>query len=155
MTKMKKTGWLVGGSALALLAVLAITFLGSGEPAMAGEAYVYKDPSCGCCEGYASYLEAHGYKVKVIAVDDMASVKARYGIPHDMESCHTTVFDGYAVEGHVPIEAVQRMLSERPAIDGIALPRMPAGSPGMPGTKRGPFTVYALSGGESSEYMQV
>lgn len=150
------TAWYIGGGAAIVMVITAfLVFAGNSEPAAAEEVTIYKSPGCGCCEGYASYLRTKGYEVKVVAVDDMASVKARYGIPPAMESCHTAVFGDYAVEGHVPMEAVEKLLAERPAVDGIALPRMPAGSPGMPGTKQGPFAVSTFSGGTSSAFVRV
>jgi hypothetical protein len=85
----------------------------------------------------------------------MYSIKQKYKIPRSMESCHTAVIGGYFIEGHVPIEAVNKLLEENPEIDGIALPRMPAGSPGMPGIKKAPFKVYALSDGEASEFTTI
>jgi hypothetical protein len=65
------------------------------------------------------------------------------------------IIGNYFVEGHVPIEAVNKLLSEKPAIDGIALPDMPSGSPGMPGAKRGKWRIFALSDGKMSEFMEI
>ncbi len=72
-----------------------------------------------------------------------------------MKSCHTTVIEGYFVEGHVPVAAIEKLVAEKPDIDGIALPNMPAGSPGMPGRQTEAFKVYALSDGISSEFMLI
>jgi len=118
-------------------------------------AIVYKSPTCGCCGGYVSYLKRAGYDVEVKNEQDMASIKTRFGIPHDMSSCHTMIIDDYIVEGHVPMDAVEKLLTEKPSIDGIALPGMPSGSPGMPGPKRGLFTVYALNDSSSSEFTKL
>ena len=108
---------------------------------------VYRDPSCGCCEAWAAIARDAGYQVKVIDHPDMPAVKARYGVPDQLRSCHTTIVGGYAIEGHVPLEDVQRLLKEKPpAVRGIAVPGMPAGSPGMEvsdGTKQ-PFQVMAF-----------
>ncbi|MBI2741064.1 MAG: DUF411 domain-containing protein [Rhodospirillales bacterium] len=62
--------------------------------------------------------------------------------------------DGYVIDGHVPVAIVQRLLTERPSIKGITLPGMPAGSPGMTGTKTAPFVLYALpkDGGAPTVY---
>jgi hypothetical protein len=76
---------------------------------------------------------------------DLTPIAARYGVPHNMRSCHTTVVDGYFIEGHVPIAAIESLLARRPAILGIALPGMPVGSPGMPGIQTEPLIVYAVS----------
>ncbi|HET7727079.1 MAG TPA: DUF411 domain-containing protein, partial [Candidatus Limnocylindrales bacterium] len=98
------------------------------------------------------YLRAAGWRVESIPTEDMAAVKARFGLPESAWSCHTAVVDGYAVEGHVPIEAIEDLLAARPSIDGIALPGMPAGSPGMPGVQAAPFLVLAVDGGNPTEF---
>ncbi|XOU94014.1 MAG: DUF411 domain-containing protein [Candidatus Kerfeldbacteria bacterium] len=116
---------------------------------------MYKSPTCGCCVKHASYVEDAGYEVDIIKESNMSSIKDKYNIPADMESCHTSIYGDYIVEGHVPMEAINKMLTEKPDIDGIALPDMPAGSPGMPGTKVGKFTIYALKDGVSSVYMKL
>lgn len=119
------------------------------------KAKVFKSPTCGCCAGYAAELKKYGFDVETRDTMDMGSIKQKYNIPRDMESCHTTVIGNYFIEGHVPIEAVEKLLEEKPDIDGIALPGMPAGSPGMPGAKKVPFKIYALSNGEVSEFMTI
>lgn len=105
------------------------------SPAVAGEAVVYKNPQCGCCKGWATYLQRHGYKVTVIDTDDMESLKRRLQVPDSLHSCHTAKIDGYVIEGHVPIEAIDKLLARRPDFIGIASPGMPSGSPGMDGPK--------------------
>lgn len=112
------------------------------------QAVLYKEPLCGCCTGYARALQQAGFAVTVQDTRDLAAVKARLGVPAPVESCHTVEVAGYFVEGHVPIASVQRLLRERPAVDGIALAGMPAGSPGMPGAQKAPFTVHAVSAGQ-------
>jgi hypothetical protein len=77
------------------------------------------------------HLRAHGFSVKTEDRDDLRPIKARHGIPADLESCHTGLVAGYVVEGHVPADVVDRLLRERPAIAGVAVPGMPIGSPGM------------------------
>ena len=69
-----------------------------------------------------------------------------------MQSCHTTVIGKYFVEGHMPFEAINKLLSENPDISGIALPGMPSGSPGMPGPQAEPFMVYSIKDGVSTPY---
>ncbi|MEZ4859895.1 MAG: DUF411 domain-containing protein [Caldilineaceae bacterium] len=80
-------------------------------------------------------------------VADLATVKARYQIPVALQSCHTAIVDGYIIEGHVPAAEIKRLLAERPAIAGLAVPGMPIGSPGMetPGYAAEPFDVIAYS----------
>ena len=63
------------------------------------------------------------------------------------------ILDGYYIEGHVPIDVVLRLLDERPSIDGIALPGMPSGSPGMDGEKDGPWVIYAVTGSSFEEFV--
>ncbi|NCO04688.1 MAG: CopG family transcriptional regulator [Candidatus Magasanikbacteria bacterium] len=107
---------------------------------------VYKDPSCGCCGNYAAYMRREGYDVEVIATTDMNSIKEKYNIPKNMQSCHTTVLgnEEYVIEGHIPVEAVQKLTQEKPDLAGIAMPGMPSGSPGMPGAKRGTFNIHGI-----------
>jgi hypothetical protein len=92
---------------------------------------VFKSPTCGCCAMWVKHLEANGFATKVTDVDDMTQVKAKYGVPGRLQSCHTGVVNGYVLEGHVPAADVQRLLKERPAVVGVAVPGMPVGSPGM------------------------
>ena len=138
-----------------ILAAMALALaLGSG-PAKAEPRYaatLYKDPQCGCCETYADYLRENGFEVTVKPTHDLPLLHRQYGVPEPLVGCHTTLVDGYVVEGHVPIGAVLRMLAERPAIKGISLPGMPAGSPGMVGEKTGPFTIYEIGEGEPKVY---
>lgn len=108
---------------------------------------VYRDPSCGCCTAWAGIARQAGYEVSVIDHPDMPAIKQQYGVPDELRSCHTTIVDGYAVEGHVPMGDVQRLLAERPAdLRGIAVAGMPLGSPGMevPDGTVQPFEVMAF-----------
>jgi hypothetical protein len=125
--------------------------------AQAGERHVtlYKDPQCGCCEGYADYLRRHGFAVSVVPTHDLPLLDDKYGIPTDLQPCHLSLVDGYVVGGHVPIEVVDRLLAERPKITGITLPGMPLGSPGMNGQKAAPFTVYEIANGTRRVYAVV
>lgn len=132
-----------------LLGLLAPLPVRAGE---AKEATLYKDPQCGCCEGYAQYLRAHGFKVKVVDTHDLPLIKTRHDVPAELEGCHTTMVDGYVVEGHVPVGVLDRLLAEKPRITGISLPGMPLGSPGMTGTKTGPFTIYEIGPGTRKIY---
>ncbi len=124
--------------------------LGVGQKAI-----VYKSPTCGCCVGYADELKRQGFEVEVVQIDDMNSIKSKYGIPADRQSCHTIAMGNYFIEGHVPMEAVEKLLREQPEIDGIGLPRMPSGTPGMPGSKRAPYEVYQAKNGEFSEFITI
>lgn len=129
---------------------LSNTGFGAGQKAI-----VYKSPTCGCCVGYADELKKQGFEVEVVETNDMDSVKSEYGIPADKQSCHTIAMGDYFIEGHVPMEAVEKLLTEQPDIDGIGLPRMPSGTPGMPGPKRAPYEVYQDSNRVFGEFLTI
>jgi len=114
------------------------------QPTEAADITVYKSPSCGCCGKWVEHLEANGFTVKVNNQRDMRPVKQHYGIDGKLQSCHTGVVDGYLIEGHVPAEDIQRLLRERPAVRGLAVPGMPMGSPGMEGPRKDNYDVLAF-----------
>lgn len=116
---------------------------------------VYRSSTCGCCAGYEDYLQEQGFEVDDQVMDDVESIKDDMLIPEDMRSCHTSLVGDYFVEGHVPVEAILALLNEAPAIDGIALPGMPQGSPGMSGDKTEPFVIYSITDGEVEEFMTI
>lgn len=118
-------------------------------------AQVFKSPTCGCCKGYASALGQDGFQVTPTDMSNVNTVKDKYNIPDEMRSCHTTIVGKYFIEGHVPIEAVNKLLKEQPDIDGIALPGMPIGTPGMPGRKEAPYVIYQVKDGIYSEFMTI
>lgn len=95
------------------------------------EIVMHKNEACECCTRWADYLEKQGYRVSVQVTDDMAIIKESNNVPSNMVSCHTAIVDGYVVEGHVPVEDINRLIKERPDAVGIAAPGMPANSPGM------------------------
>jgi hypothetical protein len=94
---------------------------------------VHKDPNCGCCTGWVRHLKDAGFAVTVEETTDLQPVRKRLGVPADLAACHTAEVDGYVLEGHVPAAAVRRLLQKRPSAIGLAVPGMPAGSPGMEG----------------------
>tara|TARA_Y100001970_G_C14087322_1_gene778053 strand:+ start:189 stop:668 length:480 start_codon:yes stop_codon:yes gene_type:complete len=116
---------------------------------------VFKTPSCGCCYGYVLFLEDEKFEVKQTDMRSLHSIKQKYNIPVEMQSCHTTIMGKYFIEGHVPIEAINKLLKEQPDIDGIALPGMPIGTPGMPGDKEEPYVIYQLIDGKFSVFMTI
>ena len=116
---------------------------------------VFKTASCGCCYGYVLFLEEEKFKVKQTDMRSLHLIKKKYNIPLKMQSCHTTILGKYFIEGHVPIEAINKLLKEQPDIDGIALPGMPTGTPGMPGEKDKPYVIYQLVDGKSSVFMTI
>ena len=116
---------------------------------------VFKSPSCGCCNGYVLFLEKENFKVKRTDLESIHTIKQKYAIPLEMQSCHTTIIDKYFIEGHAPLEAINKLLKERPDIDGLALPGMPIGTPGMPGDKEEPYVIYQLVDGNFSVFMTI
>jgi hypothetical protein len=125
-------------------AVLILTAAPLRAVAKPIRATLYKDPQCGCCEGYAAYLRQNGFAVEVHSTTDLAEISRKAGVPSELQGCHTMFVDGYVVDGHVPVKTIRKLLSERPAIAGITLPGMPSGSPGMTGEKTAPFKIYAV-----------
>ena len=136
-----------------VIIVAFIAWLGAGHPHSQGkpaaaevmDVHVYKQPGCGCCELWARHMRAAGFRVAVEEAPDFDGMKQRQGIPLNLRSCHTSVVGNYRVEGHVPVDVVRRLLSEKPAVSGIAVPGMPIGSPGMEsGSRRDPYDVIAF-----------
>lgn len=109
---------------------------------------VYKDANCGCCKAWVERLRADGrFAVKAVDTPDLAAVKQRLGVPADLVACHTGVVAGLVIEGHVPPADIGRLIAARPAgVRGLAVPGMPAGSPGMetPSGDRETFEVVAF-----------
>jgi len=120
----------------------------------AAEMTVYKSPYCGCCGKWVEHAMAAGHSVKTVDTEDMAAIKKLLGVPEPAQSCHTTVVEGYVIEGHVPIADVERLLAERPKARGLAVPGMPTGSPGMemPGEPADNYDVYLFDGERASIY---
>ncbi len=108
---------------------------------------VNKSPTCGCCELWVEHMEKAGFKVEINDTDDMGPIKQRVGVPYGKGSCHTAEVGGYFIEGHVPAEDIKRLLAERPDAKGLAVPGMPAGSPGMelPDGRSQPYTVELVA----------
>jgi hypothetical protein len=94
---------------------------------------VSKDPSCGCCTGWVEHLRRNGFIATVVETADLQAIKMRLGVPAELASCHTAEIAGYVIEGHVPAQAIRRLIAERPDALGLAVPGMPVGSPGMEG----------------------
>jgi hypothetical protein len=106
---------------------------------------VYKNASCGCCGIWVEHMRKAGFAVEVHDIDNLNPVKQRVGLPYGLGSCHTAEVGGYFVEGHVPAAEVQRLLAEKPAAKGLAVPGMPIGSPGMEqGDMKQPYEVFLV-----------
>ncbi|AHG49640.1 metal-binding protein (plasmid) [Rhizobium leguminosarum bv. trifolii CB782] len=125
------------------MAASALALGGRANAAAPGKMTVYKDPNCGCCHEWAKAMTAAGYSVDLRDTDDLAAVKARLAVPARLQGCHTAVFEGYYLEGHVPLQAVQRMLRERPVVRGLVVSGMPPGSLGMGDDPQASYDVYA------------
>ena len=106
---------------------------------------VYKTPTCGCCGKWIDHMRQSGFAPKVTDLPNLSMVKQSAGVPENLQSCHTSMIGGYAVEGHVPADVVRQLLKEKPAVAGIAVPGMPLGSPGMEqGPQKDKYNVVAF-----------
>ena len=108
---------------------------------------VYKSPTCGCCANWVAYMQKHGFAVDAhdVAEDMLEQVKTTAGLPSALRSCHIALAGGYAFEGHVPADLVKKVLTTKPKLAGLAVPGMPAGSPGMEmGGRSDPYDVMAF-----------
>ena len=117
----------------------------------------YKSITCGCCDLNANYLKSKGnFDVKISEKTEISDIKEKYGVPLELQSCHTAIIGGYFVEGHMPIEAINKLIEEKPNIKGISLPGMPSGAPGMPGVKEGDLIIYSINNdGSYQEFMRI
>jgi hypothetical protein len=126
-------------------AVATLAVMLSGTAAPLPEMTVYKTPTCGCCGKWIEQVRAAGIRVKVIEVPSTAAARQSAGIKEKYGSCHTGKIAGYAIEGHVPIADIQRLLKEKPKAMGLAVPGMPMGSPGMEGPYKDAYSVLLLT----------
>ena len=129
-------------SLVTLVALIALPLPALAEPI---QATLYKNPHCSCCEEYAAYLRQNGFEVDVKETNDLEEITLKAGVPEQLEGCHTMFVGGYVVVGHVSVDVMSKLLTERPPIVGIAIPGMPTGVPGMGGQKTGPVPIYEVS----------
>ncbi|KZD03061.1 DUF411 domain-containing protein [Oceanibaculum pacificum] len=113
---------------------------------------IWRDPSCGCCDAYAEYLEGNGYQVTRVDDPNFDRRSVEAGVPEQGLGCHLAEIDGYYVSGLVPAEIIERLVTERPEIAGITLPGMPANAPGMAPEKTGTLKTYAFGEGGVTVY---
>ncbi|HEX4575645.1 MAG TPA: DUF411 domain-containing protein [Gemmatimonadales bacterium] len=128
----------------ALGAACGVLAAGAGlgaAPSRGPEITVYKSATCGCCKQWIEHLTAAGFRVVAHDTPDLDAVMTETGVPRQLAACHTALVRGYAIEGHVPADLILRLLKERPAVAGLAVPGMPAGSPGMDGGAPTPYQV--------------
>ncbi len=135
--------------ALGLAALTGLVRPGAALAALDGGYVMWRDPGCGCCVEWGKRIEAaFGRKLPVVQVADMARIKRAQGVPQDLAACHTALIGGYVIEGHVPPEAIKRLIAARGGkIRGLAVPGMPAGSPGMDvgHDRKQPYQVIAFA----------
>ena len=107
---------------------------------------VFKSSTCECCAKWVDHLRANGFAPVVHDEEGMDAIKDRLGVPKDVRSCHTAKIEEYLVEGHVPAQDIRRLLATRQKVAGLAVPGMPARTPGMaqPGDKVEGFEVVAF-----------
>ncbi len=118
------------------------------QPATSETVQVYKTATCGCCSVWVEHLRSNGFTVVAhdVSQEELTTIASEAGVSSGLGSCHTAKVGGYAIEGHVPASDIQRLLSERPDVAGIAVPGMPVGSPGMEmGDRRDPYNVVAFT----------
>jgi hypothetical protein len=132
------------GAAIASLGVGQLLGQAAGGPT---DITVYKSASCGCCTKWVDHLRASGFAPAVHDEEDMDAIKDEMGVPKGVRSCHTALVDRYLIEGHVPAADLRRLLKERPAVAGLAVPGMPKSTPGMamPGDTPEPYQVLAFA----------
>lgn len=138
----------------ASLTVIAATFLAATMvPVQASDIVVYKSPSCGCCSKWVTHLRKNGFTVSAHDVQSVVPHKIRLGVTPQLASCHTAEVAGYTIEGHVPAADIKRLLTQRPNIRGLAVPRMPRGSPGMESRVTDAYDVLTFDAkGKTSVY---
>lgn len=129
------------------MSTLALTtWTGFARAVSSPAIFAYRNPGCGCCEKWAEQLKAAGFDVSMQDDPDLSARRATAGVPDDLAGCHTALMGDYVIEGHVPLADIQRLLTEKPLIKGIAVPGMPTGSPGMEmGERRDAYDVVAFA----------
>jgi len=145
---MNRRHWLAGALLLPVLSAWALPGRTLVE--------VWKDPNCGCCKDWVAILQQAGLEVRVFDTGNTA-MRAQLGIPAQLGSCHTALVAGYALEGHVPVREIKRLLRDKPQAVGLAVPGMPVGSPGMDGPiykgRKDPYSVLLVQrDGSTSVY---
>jgi len=148
-TGLSRRQWfgIAGGGIVTLASVMAYRRFGrdaSTAAAALTQVTLYSEKECPCCHKWASHMEANGFTVTTVIVEDVGVTKDALRVPAALHSCHTAEIGGYIVEGHVPANELRRFLSERSTERGIAVPGMPGGSPGMESDPKVPYEVLAF-----------
>jgi len=147
-SEMTKTLTLIS-VALAIALSATATVARAETPDSDNQIMVFKTPWCGCCQAWVEAMEKAGYSVETTDMEDLTAIKKQAGVPGGLEACHTATIGGerkYVLEGHVPIEAVEKLMTERPDIRGVSTPGMPMGSLGMGDDSEADYAVYAFTG---------
>jgi hypothetical protein len=140
-------------TAAACLVVVLAAAVGFAQTPKPVAMTVYKSPTCGCCAKWVEHMRANGFEATVSDMPDVTPVKDKQGVPTTLRSCHTALVGGYAIEGHVPADLVKKLLKEKPAAAGIAVPGMPMGSPGMEGATKDTYNIVLFDkAGKTSVY---
>ena len=141
----------LSGKSIYILSVIALflasIFMGFNltiKSAHAEDILVYKSPTCGCCKKWVKHLENNGFNVKTKDIRDMSSVKNKFGVKKQFQSCHTAKIGNYFIEGHVSASDIKKLLKDKPNIKGLSVPGMPMGSPGMEGHRKDKYDVIAI-----------
>ena len=155
LTRRAWIGVAVGGAAVALLGERGWSRANPGTvDAGATPILVYASPSCSCCQAWMKHLETNGFRVSRELVSDVTPLKKKYQVPEGLWSCHTAFVEGYTVEGHVPADVIRKVLAQRPAFAGVAVPGMPNGAPGMEAAGIDSYDVISFTrSGQTDVYM--
>ena len=129
----------------AAVAVSRTAAMAGGQTAAKIAIDVHKSPSCSCCQSWVNHMAANGFAPTVTNTNDMAPIKAKYNVAQSLQSCHTSIVNGYVIEGHVPAADVKRLLAAKPAgVIGLTIPGMPQSAPGMDVMPFQPYTVLSF-----------
>jgi hypothetical protein len=144
---MSRRDFVAQAAGLALVSVGAPAAWGGSVRAPGTAITVYKSASCGCCAKWVDHLRTSGFTPTVHDEENMDAIKDEMGVPQDLRSCHTALLGRYLVEGHVPAADLHRLMTEQPAVLGVAAPGMPKSAPGMavPGDTPEPYQVVAFA----------
>ena len=127
--------------------IAPLALLACAQAAVAQTIQVAKSAYCGCCNQWVEHLRRAGFQIRIVETEDLTPIARQLGVPDNLRSCHTAVVGGYVIEGHVPAADIRRLLAQRPAATGLAVPGMPIGSPGMEqGNQRQPYQVILFDG---------
>jgi len=130
---------------LFFLVFLALSSLSKASDFISNQITVHKMRWCDCCGRWIEYLQSYGYEVDLKITENIYEIKEKLGVPEKLSACHTAVIDGYVVEGHITHKDIKRLLLFRPDVNGIAVPGMPIGTPGMEkGDIKEPYTVFSF-----------